>query len=112
MGVGDESLDAGEGGFVTNGVDPNSQRRVGRHRAGDHGVAAAAVDRSGLTGDHRLVDRGVAVDDRAIRGDTAAGADEHHVAWPQRAHCDVLDVTAGDAFCFVGQERSECIEGA
>ena len=39
LGVGDEPLDPGQGGVVTDGVDTHPDRAVGRHRAGHHAAA-------------------------------------------------------------------------
>ena len=39
LGVGDEPLDPGQGGVVTDGVDTHPDRAVGRHRAGHHASA-------------------------------------------------------------------------
>ena len=39
LGVGDEPLDPGQRRVVTDGLDPDPDRRVRRHRAGDHPVA-------------------------------------------------------------------------
>ena len=38
LGVGDQPLDAGQGGVVADGVDAHPDRRVGRHGAGDDAV--------------------------------------------------------------------------
>ena len=40
LGLGHQALDAGQRGVVADRVDPHPDRRVGRHRAGDHPVAA------------------------------------------------------------------------
>ena len=81
--LGDEPLDAGERGVVADGLDPHADRGVGRDRAGDDPVADLLRHRPRLAGDHRLVDLRFAVDDRAVGGDTRAGADEHDVAAAQ-----------------------------
>ena len=41
LGVGHQTLDAGQRGVVADGVDTDPDRRVGRHRAGDDPIAVA-----------------------------------------------------------------------
>ena len=86
--VGDQPLDAGQRGVVADGVDADPDRRVGRHRAGDDPVAGALGDRLGLAGDHRLVELGLAVDDRRRRpapGHRPGPARRHRRAARRRA---------------------------
>ena len=42
LGLGDQALDAGQGGVLADGVDLHPYRGVGRHGAGDHRVAVGA----------------------------------------------------------------------
>ena len=88
LGVGDEALDAGQRGVVADCFDAHPHRRVGRHRAGDDAVARALGHRPGLAGDHRLVELGLAVDDRPVGRHPTAGADQHDVAEPAASAID------------------------
>ncbi len=59
---------------------PHDQAAAGVDgRTGD-GVAVADLDRHGLAGEHRFVDRGHAGDDHAVGGDLLAGPDDELVA--------------------------------
>ena len=73
LGVGDEALDAGERGVLPHRVDLDAYRRVGRHRPGDDTVANGLGDRARLTGDHRLVELGLALDDPSVGRDPRTG---------------------------------------
>ena len=88
---GDEPLDAGQRGVVADRVDPHPQRESVAHRAGDDAVARPLRDRPRLAGDHRLVELGLAVDDRAVGGHPAARAHEHDVADAQLVERHRLD---------------------
>ncbi len=107
LGVGDEPLDPCQGSVVTDGVDPHPDRAIGRDRAGYHAVADRPVDGLGLTGDHRLVDLGAALDDRAVGGNTCAGSDQHDVADLQFRRRNRADRVAVDEVGLVGQQRGE-----
>ena len=110
---GDEALDAGQRGVVTDGGDPHADRRVGRDGAGHDAVAGALRHRARLTGDHRFVDLGFAVGDVAVGGHPRAGSHQHDIARPQRVDADRLDLARfGDAFRFVGQQRGQRRERA
>ena len=66
LGVGDEPLDAGEGGVVADGGDPHPDRGVGRDGAGDDAIAGALGDGLRFAGDHRLVELRLAFFDGAV----------------------------------------------
>ena len=109
--LGDETLDAGERGVVAGRGDFDAESRVGRDGSGGDGVTRAPGDGSGLAGDHRLVHVGATVDDPAVRGDAAAGADDHDIADPQVGRRHGHDPVAVHAFGLVGQERGEGVQG-
>ena len=52
LGLGDEALDAGQGGVVADRLDPDPDRRVSGDSAGHHPVADRVGNRPGLSGDH------------------------------------------------------------
>ena len=65
--------------------------RVGRHGAGDDAVADVLGHGTGLAGDHRLVELGLAVDDDAVGRHASAGAHEHDVTDAQLVDPNRLD---------------------
>ena len=91
----DEPLDAGQRGVVTDRGDLDSDRGVGGDGAGHDPIACPLGDRARLTGDHRLVDLGLALDDLAVGRDARAGADEHKVVDRERRQRHGLDLPVG-----------------
>ena len=75
----DQPLNTREGGLIPRGGDLHAKAGVCGDGARGNGVASAAGDGAGFTGDHGLVHVGAAVDDLPVGGDAAAGADHHHV---------------------------------
>jgi hypothetical protein len=65
-----------------------------------------------LAGDHRLVDRRVALDNRAIGRHAATGADEHEVPELQVRDGHGMGHRAVDELGLVGQERGQRLERA
>ncbi len=80
-----------------------------------HGFAGLAQHRQGLTGQHRLVDRGRAADDDAVDRDHFAGAHQHGVANCNGVDRHVVDSVVAaamrDARCAINQ-RGEVALGA
>ena len=89
----------------------HAHRRVGRHRAGHHAVAGSLAHRSRLTRDHRLVELGPTVHDRAVRRNAAARSDQHHVADRQRVQRHGADVVTVHHLGLVGQQLGQGGEG-
>ena len=112
LGVGDEPLDPGEGGVLADGIDPESQRRVGRDGAADDSVSRGLGDRLGLARDHRLVHLCSAVGDRAVGRHPATGAHEHDITAGQLAEPDGAEGIAIDDLGLVGQQLGEGCERA
>ena len=108
--LGDQTLDAGQGGVVPDGGDPHPQRVVGGDRAGDDVVADLAPDRLGLAGDHRLVDVGPTVDHLAVGRHPAARADDDDVPELEIGRADGDDGVAVDPLRLVRQERGEGVQ--
>jgi hypothetical protein len=108
----DEAPDAGESGVFAHGLDADPQGAVGRDGAGDHAVTGAAVRGAGLAGDHRLVHRGVALDDRAVGRDPPAGSDEHEVSRLEIGDGHAVRHRAVEHLGLVGEERGEGFERA
>ena len=73
---------------------------------------ATLGDRLGLAGDHRLVELGLAVDDRAVGRDPAAGPHQHDVADAQLVDRHRADVVAVDDLGVVGQQLGQRRERA
>ena len=78
--LGHQPLDPGQGRVVPDGIDPDAERRIGRHGAGDHPVTGPAGDGARLAGDHRLVELHLPVHDHAVGRHPASGTDQHHVS--------------------------------
>ena len=78
--LGDHLDDAGEHGFGADLFGSHHQRAVLVERAGDQPVAVGLLDRHGLAGEHRFVDRGTAFEHDAVDRDAVAGADAQAVA--------------------------------
>ena len=108
----DEAADARERGVVADRRDLDADSRIGRHGSGDDRVARLALDGAGLARDHRLVERGRALDDAAVGGHAGARAHDDAVAEAQVARRDGLGARVGDALGLVGEERGERVEGA
>ena len=103
----DESLDPGERSVVADGFHPHADRRVSGDGSRHHSITDALGDRPRLARDHRLVDLGFPVDDRAVGGNTRARADEHDVARVQCCERNGLYSVRRDALGGVGQELGE-----
>ena len=86
-------------------------RRAGAvDRAADDAVAGVLLGRHRLAGDHRLVDRALALDDDAVDRDLLAGADPEPVADRDPRERDVLlDAVVADA---AGGRRGQAEERA
>ena len=108
--LGDEALDAGQRGVLAHPVDADAQRRVGRHRAGDHAIALTARDRPRLAGDHRLVHVRRPVDDLAVGRNPGARPDQDDIARSQRRDRHRLDRPVPDALGLVGQQLGERLQ--
>lgn len=101
--LGNESLDPGEGGVVTDGVDPDPDRRVGRHCSSNSAIAGRLGDRLGLASDHGLIDLSVTVDDHTISRYTTTGPDQNDVIDSQIVDRHRLDAAADGAFGLIGK---------
>ena len=106
----DEALDPREGRVVADGLDPDPDRAVGRHRAGHDAIARPVAGRPRLPRDHRLVERGVPVHDRPVRRHPPAGADQDQVARLELGDRDRVGHVAVDHLGLVRQERGERLE--
>ena len=82
LGLGHQPLDAGQGGVVADGCDPDADAGVRGDGAGHHGVTGPAQDGLGFARDHGFVELGVALRNRAVGGHPGAGADQDEVAGP------------------------------
>jgi hypothetical protein len=75
LGSADQVHDLGQRRVAPDPRRPEQERAVAVHRGADDLIARALVDRQRLAGEHRLVDRGVALDDAAVdRHATRRGA--------------------------------------
>ncbi len=103
LGVGDQALDAGQGGVVADGVDAHPHRRVGRHRSRHDPLALTAGHGEGLTRDHRLVEGGAAVVDDAVGWYPAARTHQYHVVHGEGPDGDLFHLATDDSLRGVGQ---------
>ncbi len=110
--VGDHALDAGERGVLPHRGDAHAQCTVGGDRAGDDGVADGAGHGAGLTGDHRLVHLGAAVDDRPVGRDARTGPHQGDIADGEVAERDRHHAVRGHLLGRVGQHRGQGVERA
>ncbi len=76
-------------------------------RPAEHGRARRLVDGHALAGEHRLVDRGRAVDHLAVGRDALAGPHAHEVARPERGGGHLVLGVAADAPGGLRLERHE-----
>ena len=111
MRIGDELLNAGQRGVATRGCDLDAQTRVCRDGASDHVLAFTAPHRFRLTGDHRLVHAGAAVDDYAVGRHGRAGPHDHDIADLKIRRGDLHYFVAVDLLGLVGQKCGERIQG-
>src|SRR5581483_2099289 len=76
----DEPRDARERGIGADLRGAIADRAGLIQRPGDDGCTLLLLDGDRLAGDHRLVDRGAAIDDLAVDRDPLAGLQHDHVA--------------------------------
>ncbi len=80
LGLGHQALDPGQGGISSHGPHPDPDGGVGGHGPGHDGVTGALGNGTGLTGDHRLVELGLPLDDFAVGGHPTSRPHQHDVA--------------------------------
>jgi len=100
--VGNEALNSGNRRVVADGVDTNPHGAVGRYRAGDDLAANRARHGLRLARDHRFVQLGGSVDDRAVGRHAAAWAHQHHVTHCQPVGGHPPDRVGLHEFGFIG----------
>src|SRR5699024_8600386 len=101
--LGDEPVDARQSRVVAGGGDLHAQAGVSGHGASSDVLAFAARDGARCAGDHGLVHIGATVDDGAVGGDAATGADDDDVTDAEVGGVDRDDVVALDALGRVRQ---------
>ena len=103
----DGARDPRERGVGAGARDAHRERAVLVERARVDRRAFVLVDGQALAGQHRLVERGAAFDDRAVGGDPLAGPHDDDVARRERRGLDVaLDVAIGVARVRAGASDS------
>ena len=102
MRFGDEPLNARQDGVIAERVDAHANRGVGRNRPRHNAVAGRLRHGTRLSGDHRFVDLGRAVDDHAVGGYASTGSHEHDVSSLELADVNDLEAVVDDALRSVG----------
>ena len=106
--LGDQAHDPGQGGLLAYRRDADSQASTECNRPGDDPRARLFRHRSGLAGDHGLIDLGVSSDDLAIGRNPGARTDQQQVA---NSHCTQRDAFRPAIGQALGGVREEVGEG-